>query len=73
MQLICKDCRFFIESDQSVVFAKCKASETLNLVTGEPDFDYCSIERNSTSPLRCGESARYFELNMELEEIHHGE
>jgi hypothetical protein len=73
MQLICKDCRFFLESDQGVVFAKCKATETLNLVTGEPEYSYCSIERNSTSPARCGTAGRNFELNMELEEINHGE
>jgi hypothetical protein len=69
MQLICKDCRFFIESDQSVVFAKCKATETLNLVTGDPEYVYCSIERNSTSPSRCGAEGQYFELNMNDVEV----
>jgi len=64
MQLICKDCRFFLESGHNLVFAKCQATETLNLVTGDPEWAYCSIERNSTSPARCGAEGRHFELNI---------
>lgn len=73
MQIICADCRFFIPSQLDVAFHKCKATERFDLVTGQPIYDYCSIERNSTSPARCGQKGRHFELNMELEESNHGE
>ena len=61
--LVCVDCKWSIPtaaSESSGVY-QCKASETLNLVTGKPEYQYCTIMRLSNGD--CGIDARLFELN----------
>lgn len=63
----CKDCRHkVVEPDRNDDrFAKCGLSpnEYFPVIGREPNaLNYCSVERVSDSPKRCGPDARFFEL-----------
>ena len=63
--LICADCKWHIPSKQSSNVAnydRCKASEVINLVTGEAKYQYCESMRMSGS--ECGMDGKLFELNQ---------
>jgi hypothetical protein len=63
--LICADCKWHIPSKQSSNVAnydRCKASEVINLVTGESKYSYCESMRLSGS--ECGMDGKLFELNQ---------
>ena len=63
--LICADCKWHIPSKQSSNVAnydRCKASEVINLVTGESKYSYCESMRLSGS--ECGTDGKLFELNQ---------
>jgi len=63
--LICADCKWHIPSKQSSSVAnydRCKASESINLVTGEATYKYCESMRMSNGD--CGMDAKLFELNQ---------
>lgn len=62
--LVCVDCKWSIAtpaSDNAGVFY-CKASEKTNLVTGKPEYQFCSIMRLPHEP--CGIDGKLFELNQ---------
>ena len=70
--LICADCKWHIPSKQSSSVAnydRCKASEVINLVTGEAKYQYCESMRVANA--ECGMDAKLFELNQ-AEETHDG-
>ena len=70
--LICADCKWHIPSKQSSSIAnydRCKASETINLVTGETSYKYCESMRMVSSP--CDLDGKLFELNQS-DEVTHG-
>ena len=70
--LICADCKWHIPSKQSSSVAnydRCKASEVINLVTGEAKHSYCESMRLGYG--ECGMDAKLFELNQ-AEEIPNG-
>ena len=63
--LICADCKWHLSSKQSSTVAnydRCKASEVINLVTGEAKYSYCESMRMSNSD--CGMDGKLFELNQ---------
>jgi hypothetical protein len=64
--VFCKDCRNFLSPDQKSewVYPRCKATETLNLVSGEFVYGYCDSERLGGS---CGKDGKNWEPNMDLE------
>ena len=71
--LICADCKWHIPNKQSSSIAnydRCKASETINLVTGETSYKYCESMRMVSSP--CDLDGKLFELNQD-DEVTHGE
>ena len=71
--LICVDCRWHIPSKQSTSAAnydRCKASEVINLVTGEAKYSYCESMRTTGSD--CGLDGKLFELNIEDEVTGYG-
>jgi len=71
--LICADCKWHIPSKQSSTVAnydRCKASEVLNLVTGEAKYAYAESMRLSNGD--CGMDAKLFELNQAEEETPNG-
>jgi hypothetical protein len=68
---ICRDCLYFIpyekgNADAAFEFALCCHPKvtTINLVSGEKRFAYCSIERNSSGNCNCGLKGRNFELKQ---------
>ena len=63
--LICVDCKWHIANKSSSLIAnydRCKASENINLVTGESTYKYCESMRLSDG--ECGMDAKLFELNQ---------
>ena len=71
--LICADCKWHIPSKQSSSVAnydRCKASESINLVTGEATYKYCESMRLAGGT--CDLDGKLFELNQQ-EENNHGE
>ena len=71
--LICADCKWHIPSKQSSSVAnydRCKASESINLVTGEATYKYCESMRIAGGT--CDLDGKLFELNQQ-EENNHGE
>ena len=71
--LICADCKWHIPSKQSSTVAnydRCKASEVINLVTGEAKHTYCESMRVANGD--CGMDAKLFELNQVEEETLNG-
>ena len=71
--LICADCRWHIPSNQSTPAAnydRCKASEVINLVTGEAKYSYCESMRVPNND--CGLDGKLFELNVSDEVIGYG-
>ena len=60
--LICADCRWFIEDNASTKLHKCKASEKIDLVTGERTHQYCIVER--TDGGNCKPQGINFILNI---------
>ena len=63
--LICADCKWHIPSKQSSNVAnydRCKASEVINLVTGEAKYQYCESMRVANA--ECGMDGKLFELNQ---------
>ena len=71
--LICADCKWHIPSKQSSTVAnydRCKASESINLVTGEATYKYCESMRLAGGT--CDLDGKLFELNQQ-EENNHGE
>ena len=71
--LICADCKWHIPSKQSSSVAnydRCKASETINLVTGDATYKYCESMRMVSSP--CDLDGKLFELNQD-DEVTHGD
>ena len=70
--LICADCRWFIEDKASTKLHKCKASEKIDLVTGERTYNFCITERMAGGS--CGVGGFNFSLNIpDQEENKHGE
>ena len=62
---LCKDCRWH---EMVVFYPKCKHPKAgkVNLVTGESEYDYCTVQRmiegSMAGRLRlCGKQARWFE------------
>ena len=71
--LICADCKWHLASKQSSTVAnydRCKASESINLVTGEATYKYCESMRLAGGT--CDLDGKLFELNQQ-EENNHGE
>ena len=71
--LICADCKWHIPSKQSSSVAnydRCKASESINYVTGEATYKYCESMRLAGGT--CDLDGKLFELNQQ-EENNHGE
>ena len=70
--LICVDCKWSLPTPASQVAGTyyCKASEVINLVTGKPEYQFCSVMRLSDHP--CGLDGKLFELNIEDEVTGHG-
>ena len=71
--LICADCKWHIPSKQSSTVAnydRCKASETVNLITGEAKYTYCETMRIVNGD--CGITGKLFELNQD-DEVTHGD
>ena len=63
--LICADCKWHIPSKQSSSVAnydRCKASETINLVTGDATYKYCETMRIAGNS--CDLDGKLFELNQ---------
>ena len=70
--LICADCKWHIPSKQSSSVAnydRCKASETINLVTGDATYKYCETMRIAGNS--CDLDGKLFELNQQ-EDNNHG-
>ena len=64
MKRICKDCFYFRPAPKGLEdkkFSTCDATKTLNLVTGEWEYNFCSIERESMRPEACGVNAQHYE------------
>ena len=62
--LVCVDCKWSMPtpaSECSGVY-QCKASEKINLVTGKPEYQFCSIMRHESGD--CGIDAKLFDLNQ---------
>ena len=65
--LICADCKWHIPSKQSSSIAnydRCRASEVINLITGEAKFTYCETMRGVVNG-DCGITGKLFELNQD--------
>lgn len=70
---LCKDCNHIkvmhnLEREgENHGFSKCKFGvnpETISMVSGipiEPEYPYCSTERSSTDPTKCGNEGRHYE------------
>lgn len=70
--LICVDCRWFIEDNASTKLHKCKASEKVDLVTGERTYQFCTVMRLYGGD--CGLEGKLFSLNIsDPEGEQHGE
>jgi hypothetical protein len=67
--LICTDCRWFIEDSSATKLHKCKASETIDLVTGERNHKFCITQRMDGGD--CGIAGKNFSLNIP-DEVAHG-
>jgi hypothetical protein len=66
--LICVDCKWSIATPASVAGTYyCKASEVINLVTGAPEYRFCSVMRLAHEP--CGLDGKLFELNISEETV----
>lgn len=71
--LICVDCKWHIPSvnTTSVMnYDRCKASETINLITGEATYKYCETLRAVGN--LCDLDGKLFELNIDDEVTGHG-
>jgi hypothetical protein len=71
--LICADCKWHLASKQSSTVAnydRCKASETINLVTGDATYKYCETMRIAGNS--CDLDGKLFELNQVEEENPNG-
>ena len=71
--LICADCKWHIPSKQSSTVAnydRCKASEVINLVTGDATYKYCETMRIAGNS--CDLDGKLFELNQAEEETPNG-
>ena len=71
--LICADCKWHIPSKQSSSVAnydRCKASESINVVTGEATYKYCESMRLAGGT--CDLDGKLFELNQAEEENPNG-
>ena len=71
--LICADCKWHIPSKQSSSVAnydRCKASESINVVTGEATYKYCESMRLAGGT--CDLDGKLFELNQADEETPDG-
>lgn len=71
--LICADCKWHIPSKQSSSVAnydRCKASESINLVTGEATYKYCESMRIAGGT--CDLDGKLFELNQADEDNPNG-
>jgi hypothetical protein len=62
--LVCVDCKWSIPTPASELFGVyfCKASEKTNLVTGKPEYQFCSVMRLEHEP--CGIDGKLFDLNV---------
>ena len=62
--LICIDCKWSMPTPASEAAGvyHCKASEKINLVTGKPEYQFCSIMRLGHEP--CGIDGKLFDLNV---------
>ena len=72
--LICTDCRWCMPTPASEAAGvyHCKATEKINLVTGERAYQFCSVMRIDGEP--CGTEGKLFSLNIpDQEENNHGE
>lgn len=63
MDKFCVNCSNYMLSHNGIDFGKCAASKTVNLVTGEKDYKYCSTMRANGS---CGPDAKYFTPILEV-------
>ena len=63
--LICIDCKWHIankNSSPTANYDRCRASENINLVTGEATYKYCESMR--ATDYECGIQGKLFELNI---------
>lgn len=64
MKRICKDCYYFMPAPCSLPdkeYARCGATESMNLITGELSYDFCWIERESVRPEACGVAGKNYD------------
>lgn len=64
MKRICKECYYYIPSPKGLEdkdYAKCGATKTLNLITGEVAYNFCWLERESVRPEACSAEGRNYE------------
>ena len=84
--LICADCRWFLPEKISLydpgidrhidytskAYQRCKASEEVDLVTGDKNYKFCMTMRMEGAP--CGPDGKLFSLNIsDPEGEQHGE
>ena len=63
MKYICKECYYYRPAPKSLSdkdYATCDATKKLNLVTGEWEYNFCWIERESVRPDACGVDAKLY-------------
>jgi len=63
MKPICKNCYYFMPASQGLPdkeYARCGATETKNLVTGELSYNFCWIERESVRLEACGDEGKHY-------------
>ena len=60
----CTDCQWFVPKLVNGLpdpeFSKCRYIDRRNMVTGEPDYWYATVQRNHISADKCGPDARFF-------------
>ena len=66
----CKDCFYYRESAKGLPeykYATCERTKTYDMVSGVATYQFCSIERESKAPNKCGLEAQYFAVPDERE------
>lgn len=61
---ICKECYYYRPAPKGLSdkqYATCDATKKLNVVTGEWEYNFCWIERESLRPEACGSDANLYE------------
>lgn len=60
---ICRDCFYYIEPAKGMsarLYSQCRATETLNVVTGDREYNFCNLERESVRAEACGADAQHY-------------